>query len=407
MTTRIRHVVRPGTRLHRARRRLPTATVRATARGGRGGGRYPEAARSRVRTRQQREVPRSLQVLAGWAWRLLLLGVTAYAAFTLLARFQPIALAVFLALIICALLRPAADLYARWLPRRLAVVLAYLTALCVVAGLLSATGFLVAGESSRIAGEFDSGVARLERWLEGPPWHLHPGALAGLQHKATAFLSAHRSVLLQNALSSASQAVELLTTAALGVFCSVFFVHSGERMWAFLREQLPASAADRWNAAGEAAWRTFAGYTRGIVLVAATNAVLVAIALFALGVPLAFPLAVLEFVAAFVPLIGSPFALAVASVVALATRGPAVALAVLVLIVVIGQIEGHLLHPLIMSWAVRLHPVVVAIAVIAGSIALGIVGAVTAVPAVSVAWAVVQALRAKPPGHAEAPGRRR
>ncbi|GAA3290618.1 hypothetical protein GCM10020295_05480 [Streptomyces cinereospinus] len=122
---------------------------------------------------------------------------------------------------------------------------------------------------------------------------------------------------------------------------------------------------------GGAAWRTFTGYTHGILLVAVTNAVLVGLALFALGVPLAVPLALLEFFAAFVPLIGSPIALAVAAVVALASKGPLIALVVVALIVVIGQIEGHVLHPLVMSWAVRLHPVVVALSVVGGAVAAG------------------------------------
>lgn len=116
-----------------------------------------------------------------------------------------------------------------------------------------------------------------------------------------------------------------------------------------------------------------------------------------LRVPLALPLTLLEFFATFVPLVGSPVALGVATVVALAGRGPLTALAVLALIVVIGQIEGHLLHPLVMSWAVRLHPLVIAVSVVAGSIVGGIIGAVVAVPFVSVAWAVLRALRSVPP----------
>jgi predicted PurR-regulated permease PerM len=341
-------------------------------------------------------VPELLRVTAGYAWRLLLLGVVAYEAFTLLSRFQLIAIAVFLGLVVTSLLRPLTDALARLMPRPLAVVAALLISLALVAGLLTATGFLVAGESGRIASEFGGGITRLEHWLEGPPFHVNPTALTNLRDKITSFLSAHRSVLIQNAVSGATQIIQLLTTAALGLFCSVFFIHSGERMWAFLRDQLPVRARERWDRAGRAAWSTFAGYTRGIIIVAGTNAVLVGIALFALRVPLALPLAVLEFLAAFVPLVGSPVALAVASVVALATRGPVTALLVLALIVVIGQIEGHLLHPLIMSWAVSLHPVVVAVSVVAGSIAAGIIGAVIAVPAVSVAWAVYQALRTTP-----------
>lgn len=133
------------------------------------------------------------------------------------------------------------------------------------------------------------------------------------------------------------------------------------------------------------------------MIVAATNAALVGIALFALQVPLALPLTLLEFFASFVPLIGSPVAMVVASVVALAARGPVTAIIVLLLIVVIGQIEGHVLHPLVMSWAVSLHPVVVAVSVLAGGIAAGVVGAVVAVPAVSVIWAVISELRTPAP----------
>jgi predicted PurR-regulated permease PerM len=72
------------------------------------------------------------------------------------------------------------------------------------------------------------------------------------------------------------------------------------------------------------------------------------------------------------------------------------AIIVLVLIVVFGQIEGHVLQPLVMGWAVRLHPVVVAVSVIAGTVAAGLVGAVVAVPLVSIAWSIVRELRTEP-----------
>jgi predicted PurR-regulated permease PerM len=348
-------------------------------------------------TRPEPQVPVSLRSSAGWAWRLLVLGVVAYAVFLLLERFQPVVIAIFLGLVVTALIRPLADRLSAVMPRSMAVLCTYLLVLLALAGLLTGLGFLVANQAPDVAAQFDSGIGRLEHWLEGGPFHIKPGALTGLQAKISTFVTAHRSTLLQNALSGATQAVEVGTIAALGLFCSVFFVHSGERLWEFAADQLPAGRRAGWQRGGRAAWGALSGYIRGIILVAATNAVLVGVALFALGVPLAAPLAVLEFVAAFVPLIGSPIALAVASAVALATRGPVTAVIVLALIVAIGELEGHLLHPLIMSWAVKLHPVVVAVSVIAGSIALGLIGAVLAVPAVSVVWSVTQALRSPAP----------
>ncbi|WP_394365609.1 AI-2E family transporter [Streptomyces sasae] len=340
----------------------------------------------------------ALRIAAAYAWRLIVVGILIYGVFIILGRFQLIAVAVFLALVITSVLRPLADLLGRWLPRPIAVAVSLVGSICLFFGLLALVGNAVAEESSTLADEFRGGIHRIEVWLQRPPFRLGPGALSHLQQQIVDYIQAHRSNLAGRALSGFGTLVELVTGGALALFASVFFIHSGERLWAWTsRELLPAGARPVWDRTGRAAWRTFSGYTRGIIIVAAVNAVLVGIALYVLRVPLALPLTLLEFFAAFIPLVGSPVALGVATVVALAGRGPLTAVAVLVLIVVIGQLEGHVLHPLVMSWAVRLHPLVVAVSVIAGSIVAGVIGAVVAVPFVSVVWAVVRALRPVPP----------
>ncbi|MER5740892.1 AI-2E family transporter [Streptomyces sp. NPDC002262] len=346
-----------------------------------------------------------LRTAAAYAWRLLVVGLLVYALFALLGRFHEIGVALFLGLVVTALLRPVADVVARGLPRPLAVALTLLGGLALVLGVLALVGEAVADERTTLVREFRDGVDRIQRWLEAPPFRVRPEALTDLEARAGQFLSSHRSALVGEAVSGAHHVVAVLTTLALAVFSSVFFLHSGDRQWTWFQEQLPEPVRERVAVGGRAAWRTFTGYTHGIVLVAAVNAVLVGVALWLLGVPLAVPLALLEFAAAFVPLIGSPIALAVAAVVALAAKGPLVAGLVVALIVVIGQIEGHVLHPLVMSWAVRLHPLVVAISVVAGSIAAGIVGAVVAVPLVSVVWSVHSALREARRRTDAAPGR--
>ncbi|MEU9386247.1 AI-2E family transporter [Streptomyces sp. NPDC048279] len=339
-----------------------------------------------------------LRVAAAYAWRLLVLGIVVYGVFIVLGRFQLIAVALFLGLVVTSVLRPVTDLLNRLLPRPLSVAVSLVGSICVFFGLLALVGNAVAQESATLADEFRGGIHRIEVWLQRPPFRLGPGALSHLQQQIVDYIQAHRSNLASQALSGFGTVVELITGGALALFASVFFINSGERLWTWTsRELLPAGARSAWDRAGHAAWRTFAGYTRGIIIVAAVNAVLVGIALVVLRVPLALPLTLLEFFAAFVPLVGSPVALGVATVVALAGRGPLTAVGVLVLIVVIGQLEGHVLHPLVMSWAVRLHPLVVAVSVIAGSIVAGVIGAVVAVPFVSVVWAVVRALRTAPP----------
>ncbi|MEU3059706.1 AI-2E family transporter [Streptomyces subrutilus] len=334
-----------------------------------------------------------LRTAAAHAWRLLVVGAAVYAVFVVLGRFHEIGVALFLGLVVTAMLRPVADLVARRLPRGLAVAFTLIGGIALVLGVLALVGEAVAGESTELTREFRDGLDRITAWLQRPPFRLDPTALSDLHTKVGDFLSSHRSTLLSTAISGASHLVQVLTVLALALFTSIFFIHSGDRQWTWFCAQLPDRLRVRWDLAGRAAWRTFTGYTHGIVLVAGTNAVLVGVALYFLGVPLAVPLAVLEFFAAFVPLVGSPVALAVAAVVALAAKGPLTAAIVIALIVVIGQIEGHLLHPLVMSWAVRLHPLVVAISVVAGAIAAGVVGAVVAVPLVSVVWSVHATLR--------------
>ncbi|MEU6671379.1 AI-2E family transporter [Streptomyces sp. NPDC046727] len=351
----------------------------------------------RVVPAAERTVP-WLRVAAAYSWRLILVGVAVYGVFIVLGSFQLIAVALFLALVVTSVLRPLTDLLSRFLPRPLSVAVALVGSVLLMLALLALVGSLVAAESAGLANEFRGGVRRIEDWLRRPPFRLGPGALSELQRQVTKYVSEHRAALLSSAVNELGRVVELVTGGALALFASVFFLHSGERLWGWVRDQLlPSAARPVWDRAGRAAWRTFSGYTRGIIIVAATNAVLVGVALLVLRVPLALPLTLLEFFAAFVPLVGSPVALGVATVVALAGRGPLTAAAVLVLIVMIGQLEGHVLHPLVMSWAVRLHPLVVAVSVIAGSIVAGVIGAVVAVPLVSVVWAVLSALRTVPP----------
>ena len=343
-----------------------------------------------------RVVGPGLRRAADYAWRLLILGVAAYVLFRLLLRFELVFIALFLALILTSLLRPPVRLLARWMPRPLAVLGTALGSLAALGGVGWFVAQNVSNESSSLGSEFRGGVDQIRTWLQGKPFHVDPHTLTNLQSKLTNWVSEHRSTLINQALNEASRIVDVLAVLALAVFCSVFFTSSGDRMWQWFQRQLPPDSRETWARCGHTAWHTFAGYTRGSIIIAASNAVMVGISLELLRVPLVLPLTLLEFVASFIPLIGSPIAMAVATVVALASRGVTTAVVVLVLIVVIGQIEGHVLQPFVMGWSVRLHPVAVAVCVIAGTTLAGLVGAVVAVPLASIGWAVWRALHEGP-----------
>lgn len=334
-----------------------------------------------------------LRVAAGYAWRSVAVAVAVYLVFVALGRLHFVAISVFVALLITALLRPLTDLLARWLPRGLAVAIAVVQAMVVIGGVVTFVATAAVGQFGRLAAQFATGIREIDVLLSGPPLRLPAGELNRWTEQGLSWLAANKGALAAQVAGEAGIVVELFAGLALAVFCALFFLHSGERLWGWALGQLPVRRG-RWDAAGRAGWTTFAGYTRGVVLVAVSNATFVGIALHLLKVPLALPLTLLVLFGAFVPLIGAPIAMWIATLVALAGRGPLTALAVLALIVVIGQIEGHVLHPLIMSRAVRLHPVVVAVSVASGTVLAGIIGAVVAVPMVAVAWATHVQLRA-------------
>ncbi|MEP7017916.1 MAG: AI-2E family transporter [Actinomycetota bacterium] len=335
-----------------------------------------------------------LRVATAYAWRLIVLGVAVYLVFFVLAKLTLVAVAVFVGLVISALLRPLVDLLAKAVPRGLAVALALMLTIVLFAGVFTFIANSVAGQSATLTAQFTDGLADIERSLTGAPFHLPALDLPHLSQQLRDWVTQNSGSLAGRALSGAGVAVEVLTGLALAIFCAVFFLSSGDHIWTWLLNQTGGDR--RWDRAARAGWATFAGYTRGIVIIAATNAVLVCAALLILRVPLALPLALLTFFAAFIPLIGSPIALGVATLVALAARGPLIALVVLGLIVIIGQIEGHLLHPMVMSRAVNLHPLAVALTVASGTLLAGIIGAVVAVPLVAVTWTVWSTMRAEP-----------
>jgi predicted PurR-regulated permease PerM len=275
-----------------------------------------------------------------------------------------------------------------------------LLTLFALGGVFTFVANSVAGQSGTLTTQFTHGLTEIEQSLARAPFHLRAVDLTQLGQQVRDWVTQNGGSLAGHALGGAGVALEVLTGFVLAVFCSVFFLASGDRIWTWLLTQA-GEGGRRWNGPARAGWTTFAGYTRGVVVIAGTNAVLVCVALLILRVPLALPLSLLTFFAAFIPLIGSPIALFVATLVALAARGPVIALLVLGLIVVIGQIEGHLLHPLVMSRAVNLHPLAVALAVASGTVLAGVIGAVVAVPLVAVTWTVWNAFRAQQPPEAD------
>ena len=328
-------------------------------------------------------------------------GVGAWLLLGIVTAVSLVFIGVFIALVITAILYPLVSFFARFMPRYPATFLGLLTALAVVAALIAYVVSSVTSQWDSLARQFSDGLDTIVDFLEhGPlPVHLTQQELVdtvqSLVEQGQEYVQSNAPSLAGEVLSNAGSIVDVFVVLALALFTAIFFLASGGRMWRWFLNELPAHLRERVHRAAGAGWYTFAGYARGTVILALTDAVMAGVFLQVVGVPLAAPLAVLVFIGAFVPIIGAPAAMLVAMVVALASKGFIAMVVVGLGVAGIGQIEGHILQPLIMGRQVSLHPVVVGLAVAVGTFSVGLLGAVVAVPLVSVAWSVYSELHTK------------
>ncbi|GAA1037445.1 AI-2E family transporter [Virgisporangium ochraceum] len=342
-------------------------------------------------------------MLPSWLRRLALYGVcvlifagVVFVTSHVLALLTPVVLAIAAALLLAALFEPLVHRLTRArVPRWLAALVSVLGGLVLVTGTLVLVGIAAADEATKLATQAASGIEEIQRWLvEG----------LGLKEEQIGRLQAQLTERLQGSgtagLQGAATVLEVLGSALLALVLLFFILKDGPSGWAWFLRAFRADTREKADRAGRAGWDTLTGYVRGIALIAAIDAIGIRVALLLIGVPLALPLAVLTFLACFVPILGATFAGVICVLVALAAHGPTDALLVLAAVIVVQQAEGNLLEPLIMGRALRLHPAVVLIAVAAGSLIAGIGGALLATPLVAVLYRMVLAVNSP----AEAPG---
>jgi predicted PurR-regulated permease PerM len=335
---------------------------------------------------------------AAWAWRLLVILVAVLAVLWVVDKLEVIVVPVFLALMVSALLVPPVDWLDRHgVPRGGAVAVVLLGGFATLGGVLTfvITQFVVGLPD--LTEQVTRSIDKSRRWLIEGPAHLRSEQITNAGNAAIQALHNNQAKLTSGALSTAATLTELLTAAVLVLFTLIFFLYGGRNIWQYVTKIFPAGVRDRVLEAGRAGYGSLIGYVRATFLVALTDAAGVGTGLAIMGVPLALPLASLVFLGAFIPLIGALISGLVAVVVALLAKGIVYALITLGLLVVINQIEAHLLQPLVMGRAVSIHPLAVVLAISTGGVLAGIVGALLAVPTVAVLNNAIQVLLAADP----------
>jgi putative heme transporter len=336
-----------------------------------------------------------VRVAAAWSWRIIVIGAGLYILANIFNRVELVAFSFVLAVFFTAVLHPLEVLFRR-VPgsRSISALLALLVGLAAFAGIGWFVTWQISSHSAQLSDQVTNFVSKTRDWLHTGPLHLKSSDLDKMADNITKAIKNNQSTLVSGAIETVRTVVEGLGALLLILLSTFFLLRDGDQIWEWTVRLFPKQAHERLDLAGRAGWHTLGGYMRGQVLIALFHGISVMVVLFVLRVPLAAALGVLIFLGSFVPLVGLTVTGALCVAVAMLEHGVTAAIVVAIAIVVLVQLEAHLLQPLIMSRSVEVHPLAIALSVLSGTLLAGIVGALLAVPLVAFLNSTVHALRA-------------
>lgn len=343
-------------------------------------------------------VPDTLKTWAGMTWRILVILAGFGVLIFLMGQISIVLIALFLAAFFTALASPIMNFlqHRAKLHKVVAMILAIIIIGISVVLVLGIVVRSIVNEAPDLATSIQDSMSEIQKWTSGPPLNLSD---TDFNNYLTQVENWGKNFALDIGSSALGSVGDIVLGGSVFIFGVIFFMLSRAAIWQWAIDWMPTRARPYVDTSGHLAWESLAGYTRGTVIVALCDSILVFIGLLILQVPMAPALAAIVFFGAFIPVIGAPIATFFAAIVALAERGPIVAVLVIALTVVVGSFDGDVMQPLVMGKAVSLNPLAIIILIAIGSILLGIIGALVAVPIGASIYRVLKYLTNRDPEH--------
>ncbi|MBO1753999.1 AI-2E family transporter [Allobranchiibius sp. CTAmp26] len=340
------------------------------------------------------DVSFGVQVAAWWSICVLLILAAITALGALLSHVYLVTVTITIAVMLCALLEPAVRILRGFgLPRPLAALLVFVLGIAAIAFLTWYALSQIAAAKDVLITQVQDAADTIRHWLVHGPLHVAPAQADKYTTNLGDTLAQNQGNILSGVASQASGALGILSGAVLCLFATLFMLLDNGSMWRWVVRLAPVHSRAHVATAGAAAWRTLTAYMRSLVLLGGINALAMVPAMWIAGLPLVAPLAVLIFLGSLVPLIGVIVAGVIVCLIALVTKGVATAIVMAVVLVLIVQLFGNLLNPIILGKAVDLHPLAILVTVTAGTLLAGAFGAFVGVPLVAVLNNGVKAIR--------------
>ncbi len=344
---------------------------------------------------QAARVPYGVDLAAAWSWRLLVIGGLLAVLLWLLNFFLVVVMPLVIALLLAALTAPVVTFFVgRGMPRKIAALFVVIFGILLLALMVGFVGNQVSSGVGDLSKQVSSGLDQIHSWLQTGPLHVTDAQINSALENAQQQLQTFGEDAVSRLSEVGATIGHVLAGAFIVLFATYFFLADGAYIWAWLVRIFPRAGRQRADSSGKVAWASLTQFVRATVMVAATDAAGVMLGAAILQVPLVGAIGVLVFIGAFVPLVGAFVSGTVAVLVALVAQGPVIALIMFGVIVVVQQIEAHVLQPFLMGRFVSVHPLGVIVAIAMGILVAGIAGALVAVPLAASINAVVEHLAA-------------
>ncbi|QBJ97686.1 AI-2E family transporter [Rhodococcus sp. ABRD24] len=331
--------------------------------------------------------------LAKWSLCLAAIALGALVLGWILEKLWVVALPVLLAVVVSTVLwPPTRAMTRRGVPAAGAAAITLLVFFAFIGGVVALVVPSVVDQAPELVSKATQGVQQVQKWLEGPPINLQDEQIDSAVHAITSKLQESGTAIASGVFSGVSTAGSMIVTLGLVLVLAFFFIKDGPRFIPWLHSVGGGRAGRHLEEVLSRMWDTLGGFIRTQALVSLIDAAFIGAGLLILGVPLAPVLAILTFIGGFIPIVGAFVAGALAVLVALVANGLTTALIVLAIILAVQQIEGNVLQPVLQSKSMKLHAVVVLLAVTAGGSLFGIVGAFLSVPIAAVGAVLIRYL---------------
>lgn len=322
------------------------------------------------------------------ALQIILVVIVAAGVIYAMTTLSLVVLPLLLGIILSCALWPIVQFFRRWFSPMASAWTVLLGAFLILGGVLAGIVATVMSQWENLSSKAQQGFAQVKDMVQHLPISIDQSQIEQWIQQATKFVTSAQ--FGQGALSGISAAGSFFTSLGLLFVIMFYFLKDGDKIWQFFMSWVPERVRPTWQRAGARASGTFGGYARGTSIVAAVDALGIGLVMVVVGVPLAFPLAIIVFLGAYIPMVGATVAGILSVLVTLVTTGTWQAIAVAIGTIVIQQVEGNLLQPVVMGNTLHLHGLVILVTLTGGTVLGGIVGALISVPLVAATWAVVK-----------------